>query len=90
MIEGECQQLKEEEIDATLTEIVQNSEQFSKVQHQRSVFDSTGWALEDRVVFELFMTCANELNLGQLVEIEQVSNDVKNPYHFLNKEIVIE
>ena len=89
LVEGECQQLSENDINATLTEVVQNPIQFSNIQNQRSVFDSTGWALEDRVIFELFMNWANELNLGRLIEIEQVSNDVKNPYHFLNKNITL-
>ncbi len=84
VLEGECQQLTSAEIGADLTEVVQNPEVFRSFQSQLTVFDSTGWALEDKVVMDLFMECAQELNLGQLIQIEQVSEDSKNPYHFLS------
>ena len=86
--EGECQQLEEGDIDADLTEVVQNSDKYRGVQNQRSVFDSTGWALEDRVVLDLFMNSALELGLGQKIEIEQISEDAKNPYSFLSKLVI--
>ncbi|MEE9372225.1 MAG: hypothetical protein V3V00_04155 [Saprospiraceae bacterium] len=83
-IEGECQQLTEQEIGPDIIKVLKNPELYAHIKNQHSVFDSTGWALEDQVAMELFMEYASELELGQEVEIENVMEDAKNPYHFLN------
>ena len=83
LLEGECQQVERARIVCDLVELVQQAETFDYVKEQRSVFDSTGWALEDSVVMELFLKYTAELGLGQEIEIETMSGDVKNPYHFL-------
>lgn len=90
IVEGECQQLEQKDIGAGLVEIVQNGDKYAYLQNERSVFDSTGWALEDKVVMDLFLDCASELGLGQELEIEHRPNDTKNPYDFLKAENVIE
>ncbi|QMU65755.1 MAG: hypothetical protein GKR88_16730 [Flavobacteriaceae bacterium] len=48
------------------------------------MFDSTGWALEDHIIMQLFMDIAQELGLGTKIPIENFSKDPKNPYHFIN------
>ncbi len=53
--EGECQQLDPSEIGPSLVDIVRHPESFRHVQQQRSVFDSTGWALEDQVAMDMFL-----------------------------------
>jgi ornithine cyclodeaminase/alanine dehydrogenase-like protein (mu-crystallin family) len=83
IVEGECQQLDRNDIGAGLIEVVQNPDEYAYLQNERSVFDSTGWALEDKVVMDLFLDCASELNLGQELEIEHSPGDTKNPYDFL-------
>jgi L-lysine cyclodeaminase len=88
VVEGECQQLKPENIGPDIIEVVQNPEKYAYAQHQRSVFDSTGWALEDLVAMELFLEYATELGLGQEIEIEKMQEDAKNPYHFLREAVV--
>lgn len=85
LIEGECQQLDKKDIDAGIVEVVRDPAAFSFVKKQRSVFDSTGWALEDYVAMELFMEHARELGLGQFIEIEHIPEDVKNPYDFMGQ-----
>ena len=87
IIEGECQQIERKDIGADLVEIVQNADKYKHIQNERSVFDSTGWALEDKVVMDLFLDCASELGLGQELEIEQMSKDTKNPYDFFGGKI---
>ena len=82
IIEGECQQLEQKEIGAGLVEVVQNSHKYAYLQNERTVFDSTGWALEDKVVLDLLLDCASELGLGQELEIEHRPADTKNPYDF--------
>jgi ornithine cyclodeaminase/alanine dehydrogenase-like protein (mu-crystallin family) len=88
VVEGECQQLKREAINADLAEIVRNADSFVSIQNELSVFDSTGWALEDQVTAEVFLEYAFELGLGQEVEIETMFGDVKNPYHFLQETVI--
>lgn len=83
LIEGECQQLNSDEINASLLDVIKNPTQFQNVKHNRTVFDSTGWALEDKVAFELFIEYAKQLKVGQYIDIEQVQTDSKNPYEFL-------
>ena len=84
-IEGECQQLNDKEIGVDFTEFLQNHSKYQEVKNGLSVFDSTGWALEDQVVLDLFLNLANDLDIGLPVSIEHVSEDAKNPYHFLLK-----
>jgi len=88
--EGECQQLEQEDIGADLFHCMKNSKQYQYLQNQRTVFDSTGLPLEDVVVMDLFLAYAKKMKLGQLVEIETMSEDAKNPYHFIKKERTID
>lgn len=81
--EGECQQLSREQISAGLLEVIQNQDKFQHVLNERTVFDSTGYALEDQIVMNLFLDYAKELGRGQEVSIEGLQEDAKNPYHFL-------
>ena len=80
--EGECQLMPPEKIGPNLFELVQNSEKYRFVQEGLSVFDSTGWTLEDEVAMTLFMELAAEFNLGMQLPIENVTTDALNPYHF--------
>lgn len=89
IVEGECQQLEPKDIGAGLVEVAQNSDKYAYLQNERSVFDSTGWALEDKVVMDLFLDCASELGLGQELEIEHRPSDTKNPYDFVKAENLI-
>jgi len=82
-IEGESQQLTDAQIGPDLATVVQHASNYSEVQHQRTVFDSTGWVLEDQVVMELFLDYAQQLGLGKEMEIEIMSGDALNPYDFL-------
>lgn len=80
--EGECQRLQPDEIGATLVEIVQQSERYQMARYTTSVFDSTGWALEDQIALQLLLDYATDLGLGISVELESSSDDPYNPYHF--------
>jgi L-lysine cyclodeaminase len=82
IVEGECQQLEKKDIGAGLIEVVQHHDKYAYLQNERSIFDSTGWALEDKGVMDLFLDCASQLGLGQELEIEHRSGDTKNPYDF--------
>lgn len=82
MKEGECQQLSADEVGPSLAELVANAEEYRAARERTTVFDSTGWALEDRVGIQLLLDHANELGLGLLLELEDIGDDPLNPYHF--------
>ena len=88
-IEGECQQLSDSEIGPNLSDLVKYHEQYAHAKNKRTVFDSTGWALEDQIVMDLFLDLANEFKIGQEIAIENISDDAKNPYNFMLKSITV-
>lgn len=88
IVEGECQQLEKQQIGASLYEVAQQPNKYAYLQQQRTVFDSTGWALEDKVVMDLLVDCASELGLGKELDIEQITADTRNPYHFLSERAI--
>lgn len=84
--EGECQQLEPQDIGATLVEVVRTPCTFADARAQISVFDSTGWALEDQLALELLLEHARTLGIGQSLTLEVCSADPKDPYGFLPAE----
>ena len=84
-IEGECQQLKQEQIGPELFAIIQDISSYKEYQDKLTVFDSTGWSLEDYVGMKFFRNLAHELGIGEWIEIESIPNDAKNPYEFLTE-----
>lgn len=90
VIEGECQQLDREDIDAEIVQLVQDPRKYEFVKNQTSVYDSTGWALQDKLTFALFMELGKELGMGQLIEIENMSGDASNPYDFMQEKEPLE
>ena len=86
-IEGECQKLEADEIGPDWVKLIQNYDQYENDKYRLTVFDSTGWALEDQVVLDLFLDLAKEFRIGLEVPIENISEDAKNPYHFLLKAV---
>ena len=88
-IEGECQQLQDSEIGPDLIELIQNYEIYEHVKLERTVFDSTGWALEDQIVMDLFLELANDYRIGQKIALENISEDPKNPYNFMLKRVSV-
>ena len=85
MKEGECQQLVRSDggtIGPSLAEVVRSADQYRSVQQQASVFDSTGFALEDHVAADMLLDYAMEFGLGVAVEIESISGDPQDPYGF--------
>jgi ornithine cyclodeaminase/alanine dehydrogenase-like protein (mu-crystallin family) len=82
--EGECQKLERDEIGPELFELVQQRGFYESYNSSLTVFDSTGWALEDLVASELLIRLGRELGLGTETDIQCISTDPKNPYGFLN------
>ncbi|MFQ5466780.1 MAG: ornithine cyclodeaminase family protein [Kiloniellaceae bacterium] len=81
--EGECQQLQGEDIGPDLATLVKDADRFAFSRERETVFDSTGWALQDHVATEIFFRFARELDRGELIDIEIASDDPRNPYDFI-------
>lgn len=88
LLEGECQQLDAAEIGPDLVTVARDADAYRAVQDQCSVFDSTGWALEDHTAMEMMLEYAASLGLGTSIQIEGVSADPHNPYAFLGTDAV--
>lgn len=82
LVEGECQRLEADDIGVDIVHLLQHRATYEHLQSRRTVYDSTGWALQDHVTLGLFMKLAAELGLGQRIEIENMSGDASNPYDF--------
>jgi ornithine cyclodeaminase/alanine dehydrogenase-like protein (mu-crystallin family) len=81
--EGECQQLEPDEIGPDLSTLVRRADDYLMARMRSTVFDSTGWALEDHVAAQVMFDYARELGLGRLVSLECVPPDPKDPYSLL-------
>ncbi|MBL8093809.1 MAG: ornithine cyclodeaminase family protein [Anaerolineales bacterium] len=82
MQEGECQRLSPTEIGPSLVDVVKNPERYAARRETTTVFDSTGWSLEDHVALGLLMDYARDLGLGIPVDIESLAEDPHDPYAF--------
>ena len=82
-VEGECQQLQPAEIGAGIVDVARKAESYRSAQSRRTVFDSTGWALEDQVALDLVLEHARALGLGSEMQIESVGHDPRDPYELV-------
>ncbi len=80
IVEGECQQLSEDRVGPSLPQIVKDRAQYEGYRARVTIFDSTGFALEDKVAMELFLGYAKQLGLGTDVAIEATPLDPLDPY----------
>ncbi len=83
VLEGECQQLEANEVGPDLRALVQAGDEFTAARQGVTVFDSTGWALEDHVAALLLFEYAAELSIGRRVQLECLPADPKDPYSML-------
>ncbi len=83
MKEGECQQLSPSQVGPSLVELVKRPSAYQHLTDTITVFDSTGWALEDQVAMQMMLDYATDLKIGHFLQIESVSADPKDPYLFL-------
>ena len=80
LAEGECQLLEESELGPELHTVLKGNGP-DELQERLSVFDSTGWALEDLVAMELLVEWAESHEIGAEVQLESIPLDPRNPYH---------
>ena len=84
LVEGECQQLDADKVGPELHTILQGAD-LTSFKRARTVFDSTGYALEDLVAMEALVEWGKELDLGREIELESIPRDPKNPYVFAQR-----
>ena len=80
--EGECQRLSTVEIGPDLCDLTANRSRYQDASAGITVFDSTGWSLEDMVAMDLFAEYANSYQVGTEFQIETLSEDYRDPYQF--------
>ncbi|GIE54281.1 ornithine cyclodeaminase [Amorphoplanes nipponensis] len=78
--EGECQQLTDEEVGPDLMTLCARPQDAVPLRTRRTVFDSTGFALEDHVAFSTLIELAAEAGVGDRVSLEHLPEDALNPY----------
>ncbi|WP_232293375.1 ornithine cyclodeaminase family protein [Stigmatella aurantiaca] len=86
LVEGECQQLQPGDIGPTLFELARDPTQGRQYHGRPTVFDSTGFALEDQVVLEVLLEHAQSLGIGRTFQLESLADDPRDPYSFLRPE----
>ncbi|MFG2342386.1 ornithine cyclodeaminase family protein [Streptomyces yangpuensis] len=80
LVEGECQQLSEDSLGPSLAAFCADPDSAVPARERSTVFDSTGFALEDHLALDLFLELASEYGLGHTVEVEYHPVDSLNPY----------
>jgi ornithine cyclodeaminase/alanine dehydrogenase-like protein (mu-crystallin family) len=83
-VEGEMQWLPPEAGGPDLPTLVQHRQAYERHRDELTVFDSTGWALEDLVVAELFLDLARELHIGRRIDLEPATIDPHDPYALIS------
>lgn len=78
--EGECQQLEPHEIGLSLGELCADPAAADALRGRLTVFDSTGFALEDHLAMEVLLEVAAEHDLGLRLQIEHHPADALDPY----------
>ncbi|GGK78125.1 alanine dehydrogenase [Sphaerisporangium melleum] len=85
LLEGECQQLvgrpaMEEVVGPSLGELCAAPEAAAGLRGRLTVFDSTGFALEDHIALDVLLEAADEVGAGSRVRIEYHPDDALDPY----------
>lgn len=82
LAEGEAQTVARESLGPELWQIV--AEGTHAHRNELTVFDSTGWALEDLLAAELLLDHANRLGAGHEIELQPAPRDPYDPYEQVN------
>ncbi|MCF1594975.1 ornithine cyclodeaminase family protein [Streptomyces muensis] len=80
--EGECQQLEPGDLGPDLMTLCAEPETAARFRDRTTVFDSTGFALEDHVALDVILELAQEAGIGDQVQLEHLPDDALNPYSF--------
>ncbi|MGI9287859.1 MAG: ornithine cyclodeaminase family protein [Pseudomonadales bacterium] len=78
--EGECQQLDPAAVGSQLSELIRDRDEYTHMQKKITVFDSTGWAVEDQIIMDLLLQHAEHLDIGTQIPLHSFASDPLNPY----------
>jgi ornithine cyclodeaminase len=81
LLEGEAQQLAATDLGPDLAGLVRNRGEYLRYRQLPTVFDSTGWALEDLVAAELVSEHSERLGVGTEIALQPLPADPYDPYH---------
>jgi len=79
-LEGECQQLDRAAVGPELFELIKAPDEGEGLRDRLTVFDSTGWAVEDDVALRLAVELARAHGIGNEVHLERLPTDPYDPY----------
>ena len=79
-VEGECQQLEPSERGPSLMKVMGDPQQLANAKQATTVFDSTGWALEDYISLKVARQYADEMRIGRQIELSVSHGHPRNPY----------
>jgi ornithine cyclodeaminase/alanine dehydrogenase-like protein (mu-crystallin family) len=81
--EGECQNLETTDIGPDLATMVRSQGANLDGRNRLTVFDSTGYALEDLAAAELAIELAAKYNIGSSVQLAPIAGDPLDPYQLV-------
>ncbi len=84
LAEGESQQLQAEDLGPNLAELARNEGEFQRYRDLLTVFDSTGWALQDLIAAELIGDHAEAIGVGTDLDLQPTADDPYDPYRALD------
>ncbi|HXP96736.1 MAG TPA: hypothetical protein VN809_08500, partial [Telmatospirillum sp.] len=83
LAEGECQVLSPSSLGPDLVQLVKGADRYAAHRSSLTLFDSTGWALEDLVVAEMALEHAERLGVGCAIDINAMPRDPYDPYQIV-------
>lgn len=83
LVEGESQRLTAEDIAAEFPELVKSHARFRDLRDQLTVFDSTGWAVEDLAAADAAFEHAERLGIGEVFALHDHAIDPFDPYEMI-------
>ncbi|WP_144122740.1 ornithine cyclodeaminase family protein [Catellatospora sichuanensis] len=78
--EGECQQLSRDQLGPALGALCADPASVAHARNSLTVFDSTGFALEDHIALDVFLEIATAIGAGTSVSLEYQPMDAVDPY----------
>ena len=83
LVEGESQRLDPSTIGPDLAELMRARKANEALRASVTVFDSTGWALEDLIAAELMLRHAERMDIGFAIDLQPNPADPYDPYELL-------
>lgn len=80
LVEGECQQVSPGRVGPSLQRVAVGEADQLGLRETVTVFDSTGWAVEDDVALRLAVELAHAHDLGSDLQLEHLPPDPHDPY----------